>query len=223
MNNRAYAVLEIKSVDEEKRIIRGVATTPSVDRMGDIIDPLGVKFQNPLAFLWQHDHEAPVGQCSFSKPSKSGIEFEAEFVHPDTVESASLKDRLQMAWDSVKAGLVRAVSIGFRPLEYAFMDAGGIRYVETEVYELSAVTIPANAEALINQIKSVQGDDGVMRALKAVDREFRLEHGIPDPEIPEAPKDEAATGKKSIVVKLDAQARDRAPFEIKKIHSERKP
>lgn len=28
MNNRAYSFLEIKSVDEEKRILRGVATTP---------------------------------------------------------------------------------------------------------------------------------------------------------------------------------------------------
>jgi hypothetical protein len=48
MNNRAFSILEIKSVDEEKRIIRGVATTPTVDRVGDIIDPLGVKFDNPL-------------------------------------------------------------------------------------------------------------------------------------------------------------------------------
>jgi hypothetical protein len=29
MNNRAFSILEVKSVDEEKRIIRGVATTSS--------------------------------------------------------------------------------------------------------------------------------------------------------------------------------------------------
>jgi HK97 family phage prohead protease len=209
MNNRAYAVLEIKSVDEGQRIIRGVATTPAVDRVGDTIDPLGVQFKNPLPFLWQHDHESPVGQCTFSSPTKDGITFEAQFVDPATVDSASLKDRLQMAWDSVKTGLVRAVSIGFRAIEYSFMENGGVNYLETEVYELSGVTIPANAEALITSVKSI-------------DARLRAERGIPDPEIPAAPTNEAAIGKKSVVVKLDAPARDRAPFVINKIHTERK-
>ena len=55
MQNRAYSKLEIKAVDESRRVITGVATTPSVDRVGDIIDPLGVEFDNPLPFLWMHD------------------------------------------------------------------------------------------------------------------------------------------------------------------------
>jgi HK97 family phage prohead protease len=221
MNNRAYSVLTIKSVDEDKRVITGIATTPTVDRVGDIIEPDGVHFKNPLPLLWQHKHDEPVGQTVFGKATKSGIPFEAEFVHPDSVQSESLKDRLQMAWDSVKTKLVRAVSIGFRPIEYAFMESGGIRYSETEVYELSAVTIPANADALIQHIKSAQGDEGVMRALKAIDAEFRHAEGVPDPEIPEEPKDEGATAKVVPVVKLDAPARDRAPFVINKIHPAR--
>lgn len=221
MNNRAYSVLEIKSVDEDKRVIRGVATTPSVDRVGDIIDPLGVKFTNPMAFLWQHRHDQPIGQVKFEKPTKDGINFEAEIAKTD--EPGTLKERLDEAWQSIKMGLVKAVSIGFRPIEYAFMETGGIRFTECEVYELSAVTIPANADALIQHIKSVQGDDGVMRALKAVDAEFRRAEGIPDPEIPSAPEPQPE-GKKAVVVRLGEAAQDRAPpFVIKKIHSERKP
>jgi HK97 family phage prohead protease len=165
-----------------------MATTPSVDRVGDIIDPLGVEFENPLPFLWMHDHETPVGECRFSKPTKAGIAFEAEFVHPDTVESASLKDRLQLAWDSVKTGLVRAVSVGFRPLEWAFIDGGGIRYDKSEVYELSGVVVPANAEALISGVKSLYGATDI-DIVKAVDAEARREQGIPDPEIPEKPQE----------------------------------
>lgn len=204
MQNRAYSVLTVKAIDEDKRIIRGTATTPTVDRVGDIIDPLGVKFQNPLAFLWQHQHDKPIGSVKFDKPTAKGIGFEAEFAHPDTVDSASLKERLQEAWDSVKIGLVKAVSIGFRPIEYAFMDNGGIRYSESEVYELSAVTIPANSDALISTIKSI-------------DAAARKEAGIPDPEIPANPEP-AASGKKARVVKLDAPARDRAkPFVVRKI------
>jgi HK97 family phage prohead protease len=207
MNNRAFSILEIKSVDEEKRIIRGVATTPTVDRVGDIIDPLGVKFDNPLPLLWQHEHDKPIGSVKFDKPTKAGINFEAEIASTD--EPGTLKDRLDEAWQSIKMGLVRAVSIGFRAIEYAFMDSGGVRYVETEVYELSAVTIPANADALITSVKSI-------------DARLRAEHGIPDPEIPVKPQDEAAIGKSAPVVKLST-ARDRAPFVINKINPERKP
>lgn len=204
MQNRAYSVLSIKSIDEEKRVIKGTATTPTVDRMGDIIDPLGVKFANPLAFLWQHQHDKPIGSVKFDKPTKGGIGFEAEIAHPDTVESAGLKDRLQEAWDSIKTGLVRAVSVGFRPIEYSFMDNGGIRFSETEVYELSAVTIPANSEALISTIKSL-------------DAAARERAGVPEPDEIPAPEDDAATGVKVRVVKLDETARDRAPFVIRSI------
>jgi HK97 family phage prohead protease len=205
MQNRAYSVLSVKSIDEDKRIIRGVATTPSVDRVGDIIEPEGVRFNNPMPLLWQHKHDEPIGSTTFGKPTKNGIPFEAEFVHPDAVKSETLKDRLQMAWDSVKTQLVRAVSIGFRPLEYSFMDDGGIRYSETEVYELSAVTIPANADAVITTIKSI-------------DAQLRAKEGVAEPdEIPAQPTDDAATGKSVRVVKLDAPARDRAPFQIRSI------
>jgi HK97 family phage prohead protease len=207
MQNRAYSVLTIKSIDEGKRIISGVATTPTVDRVGDIIDPLGVKFSNPMAFLWQHRHDQPIGSVKFDKPTKDGIDFEAEIATVD--EPGILKDRLDEAWQSIKAGLVRAVSIGFRPLEYSFMDSGGIRYSETEVYELSAVTIPANSDALITTIKSI-------------DTEVRHDAGIADPEIPVDPTAEAATGKKAVVVKLDTPARDRAPFVIRAIHPVKK-
>ena len=220
MQNRAYSRLEIKAVDDKRRVITGTATTPSVDRVGDIIDPLGVEFENPLPFLWMHDHQTPVGEVRFDNPTKAGINFTAEFVHPDTVESVTLKDRLQLAWDSVKTGLVRAVSVGFRPLEWAFIDGGGIRYDKSEVYELSGVVVPANADALIAGVKSLYGASDI-DIVKAVDAEARREHGIPDPEIPAPPTEAAAPGKKTVVVKLDAPARDRAPFVINKIHPAR--
>jgi HK97 family phage major capsid protein/HK97 family phage prohead protease len=151
--NRAYSVLDVKSVDEEKRVIRGVATTPTPDRMGDIVEPLGVSFKNPMPLLWQHQSDKPVGTVKFDKPTKDGIAFEARLPYP--TESATLIERVTEAWESVKLGLVKAVSIGFRPLEYAFLDDGGVRFIESEVMELSLVTIPANAQATIQTIKSI--------------------------------------------------------------------
>ena len=154
--NRAYSILTVKAVDDDQRIIEGVATTPEPDRVGDIVEPLGVKFKNPMPLLWQHKSDKPVGLVKFDKPTKEGITFRAEL--PKVAEAGALKDRVDEAWQSVKHGLVRAVSIGFRSIEHSFMDDGGIRFVESEVMELSLVTIPANADATITAIKSIDAD-----------------------------------------------------------------
>ncbi|HFQ8088806.1 TPA: phage major capsid protein [Pseudomonas aeruginosa] len=151
--NRAYSIFEVKALDEGARTITGVATTPSPDRVGDIVEPLGVEFKNPLPLLWQHEHDKPVGTVKFDKPTAKGITFTAQLA--DVQEEGRLRDRIDEAWQSLKAGLVRGVSIGFRPLEYSWMDEGGIRFIKSEVFELSLVTIPANADATINTIKSL--------------------------------------------------------------------
>lgn len=155
MENRAYSILTVKAVEGEQRIIRGIATTPSPDRVGDIVEPLGVKFNNPMPLLHQHDNSAPVGWVKFDKPTASGITFEAHL--PIIEEAGPLRDRVETAWGEVKAGLVRAVSIGFRALDngYEVMKGGGIRFLKTEVMELSLVTIPAQADATIQLVKSV--------------------------------------------------------------------
>ena len=149
--NRAYAVFDIKAFDDVARTFSGLATTPSPDRVGDIIDPLGAKFTNPLPLLWQHDASQPIGTATFEKPTKNGIPFTAKIATVDN--PPGLRGRLEEAWESIKAKLVRGVSIGFRGLEYSYMESGGIRFTETEILELSVVTIPANSEATIQTIK----------------------------------------------------------------------
>lgn len=153
--DRAYSILNVKSYDDEQRIIRGVATTPETDRVGDIVVSEGVQFKNPAPLLWQHQHDKPVGTVKFSKPTAKGVEFEAQL--PKIDEPGALKDRVDEAWQSVKAGLVTAVSIGFRSLDGAVerIKDGGLKFLKTEVIELSLVTIPANASAVITAIKSV--------------------------------------------------------------------
>lgn len=150
---RAYSFLTVKTVDEDRRIIEGIATTPTPDRMGDIVEPLGVKFKNPLPLLHQHRADEPVGTVRFDKPTKDGITFRASI--PKIEEPPSLKDRVDTAWSEVKHGLVRGASIGFRDLEFSRLDDGGIRFIETEVLELSLVTIPANADCTFQTLKSI--------------------------------------------------------------------
>lgn len=152
--NRAYSFLDVKEfTDGDERVIKGIATTPNPDRVGDVVDPLGVEFQNPLPLLWQHEADKPVGLVTFEKPTRKGIKFEARL--PKIMEEGKLRDRIEEAWQSVKAGLVRAVSIGFRTLEYEVIkETGGLQFNRSEVMELSLVTIPANADATIQSIKS---------------------------------------------------------------------
>jgi HK97 family phage major capsid protein/HK97 family phage prohead protease len=150
--DRAYSLLEVKNIQEDARVITGVATTPSPDRAGDIVEPLGVKFVNPMPLLHQHRSDQPVGFVTFGEPTKKGISFTARL--PKIAEEGVLKNRVDTAWGEVKAGLVRGVSIGFRPIETERLDDGGLRFLKSEVMELSLVTIPANAEATIQTIKS---------------------------------------------------------------------
>jgi uncharacterized protein len=154
MMNRAYSLLDVKGIDEVKRELTGIATTPTPDRMGDIVDPKGAEFKLPLPFLWQHDSSQPIGHVTKAKVTKEGIEVVVKLVSTD--EPGTLKDRLDEAWQSMKLGLVRGLSIGFKSVEHSFIEGtGGIRFVRWLWLELSGVTIAANGEATITSIKSL--------------------------------------------------------------------
>jgi hypothetical protein len=75
--NRAYSLLTVKSVADDQRIITGIATTPSVDRMQDVVDPMGIQFRNPMPLLHNHRTDQPVGTVTFRTPTAKGIQFEA--------------------------------------------------------------------------------------------------------------------------------------------------
>lgn len=149
---RVHSLIVVKSINEELREFTGIATTPATDRMDDIVNPAGAQYSLPISLLWQHDRMLPVGSVITAKPTKSGIEVTGKI--PKVDEPDALCDRLEEAWQSLKHGLVRGLSIGFRPLEYEFMDNGGINFKKWEWLELSLVTIPANSEATITSVKS---------------------------------------------------------------------
>jgi HK97 family phage prohead protease len=160
--NRAYSTLEIKSVNDTARKFTGIASTPSTDRVGDIVDPEGARFKLPLSLLWQHDHRDPIGWITQAKVTPKGIEVEGEVAKFD--EPGDLQNRLTKAWQMIKARLVRGLSIGFNDLESEPIKGSyGTWYKKWEWLELSAVTIPANAEASITAIKSI--DEKLMAAL----------------------------------------------------------
>ncbi|MEM6413189.1 MAG: phage major capsid protein [Pseudomonadota bacterium] len=161
-NQRAYSILHVKNTDDkQKRIIEGIATTPTPDRMLDVVEPLGARFAQTIPLLWQHDHSAPVGEVRLGRSTKDGIPFKATFNYPKPDYPKEMADEINRAWVSVRDGLVKAVSIGFNGTASRMNDKGGFVFDDYEIVELSLVTIPANPDANINQIRSV---DRKMRA-----------------------------------------------------------
>lgn len=153
---RAYSTIQIKAVDEagSKRTFRGIASTPTPDRMGDIVEPKGAQFELPLPLLWQHDSYDPIGWITKATVTSDGIEIEGEVA--DVPEAGPLRDRLLTAWQYLKSKLVRGLSIGFRSIEEArIKDTYSYHILKWAWLELSAVTIPANQEANITAIKSI--------------------------------------------------------------------
>ena len=152
--NRAYSTISIKSVNDEKRIIEGIASTPTPDRVGDVVVPEGMEFKVPFPFLYQHNSRQPIGNVVKATVTADGMKVQVQ------IAKGGVAPFIDEAWALIKEGLIRGLSIGFRSLEESWdKTLNGYRYLRTEIMELSAVTIPANAEASITSIKSISCDE----------------------------------------------------------------
>jgi HK97 family phage major capsid protein len=157
--DRAHHVLEIKSIDEDRRVIEGIATSPKTDRVGDIVEPLGAQYTLPLPMLWMHGKDpfvgqTPIGHVVAATPTATGIPVRLQMERSD--EPGRLKDILDFTWQALKKRLVRGLSIGFNNLESEQIKGSfGSRFTKWEWLELSAVAIAANGDAAIQTIKSL--------------------------------------------------------------------
>lgn len=181
----AYSVFDVKSIDEEQRVIRGWATTPTPDRVFDVLDPFGAKFAANIPFFKHHDARLVVGRTFLGKPEAGGIPFESRI--PKVVEEGTLRQRVEEAWGEIKYRLITGVSVGFLPVREKIeqLKNGGLKFLEYEIVELSMVPVPMQAEAVITQFRSTGGADKARRALvdviKANDQRQRGASGGPRP------------------------------------------
>lgn len=132
------------------RKVRFVFSDGTVDRAGDSIDPAGWEIagflDNPVA-LWAHDSFAPpIGRASNVGPSGNRLMGDIEFM---AAEISAFADSI---YRMVKAGFVKAVSVGFIPLEYSFVNTNdrpfGINFSKQELLEISVCPVPCNPNAL---------------------------------------------------------------------------
>jgi hypothetical protein len=168
---RAYSILEIKAADDEKRILTGVASTPTPDLCDDVMVPEGAVYKLPIPFLWQHDRNEPIGHVTEAKVSPSGITVTIQVAKVN--EPGKLKDRLDASWLTLRERLVRGLSIGFVPIEYENIEGSwGRKYLRYLWTELSAVTLACNTEAMVTSIKSLNGaklSRNVVQLIRAAD------------------------------------------------------
>lgn len=168
--NRAFSLINVKSFDEDERVIEGIATTPACDRVGDCVISEGAVFNLPLPLLLDHNAEKAVGHVESARVTSKGIAFKARIAKID--EPGPVKDLVDSAWQMVRHKLRAAVSIGFRALPNGAerMQDGGVKFTSWEWLELSLCVVPANSEALILTAKKL--DPAAMAALRSIDKNF---------------------------------------------------
>lgn len=187
--DRAYSSLHVKSFSEDAEFvyIEGIASTPTPDRHGDVVNPMGVRFKTPMPLLWEHKTDKPVGQVVYAAPTPRGIPFRARL--PIIKEAGVVKDRVDQVIHSLKHGLVFCVSIGFTVMKSAIkrLASGGAQYDEWDWHELSIVTVPAHADAVITSVKSLAGQadepaqltHDLIQQIKAVETQAPAASGQP--------------------------------------------
>lgn len=136
---------------------RITASTPDVDRDGEIILPSAFKKhlsrylnENPV-ILWGHDyHRLPVGRATGGRITDKSLELDIEFA--PTEEGKEVK----ALYDG---GFMNSFSVGFIPLEAEYNDKGTRIYTDCELLEVSCVTVPSNRSAVMMREAASRGFD----------------------------------------------------------------
>lgn len=145
--DRAYSTFTITKADEATGTIIGLASTPDLDRHGDIVEPRGAKYSLPMPLLLGHDHNQAIGAIEAARVTAAGLEIVAKL-------TLAAGERIREVWELIRAGALRGLSIGFMPLKAEPIPGGGNRFTEWDLFEVSVVAVPANAAASIQNIKS---------------------------------------------------------------------
>ena len=156
---------KIEQLDEGAKSFVATASTEDEDRDKDIIRQDGWNLKNfkknPM-IPWSHDYwEIPVAKSlrTWVDKATKKLLFKPQF---DDSDETSMK-----IFNKYKNGFLTSFSVGFRGIKFEYRDEddrwwGGIEFLEQELLEISAVTIPANPNATV----SVHGDTDMQNLLQ---------------------------------------------------------
>lgn len=156
-------IFKTKAEEMGERTVRFKISSEVVDRDGDILIAKGCDFtnfaKNPQFLAFHNYREYPLGI-----PKNWGVEGDAVYCDvyfpkleelATDAEQASEKAKLvDFTYHCYKTGMLNAVSVGFIPKEASPLEEGGMEITEWELLEFSAVSVPANQDALAQAVKS---------------------------------------------------------------------
>lgn len=149
---RLVGFCELKALDEDQRVLEGWASRPEVDRAGDVVESKGARFRLPLPLLVDHNHQSACGEVFEAKVTAEGIRFKARVAKIE--QAGPLKTLCDDAWQMVRNGLRKAVSVGFRDIDSEPLATGGRRFKAWDWYELSLCSVPMLASATIDVVRA---------------------------------------------------------------------
>lgn len=156
-------IFKTKAEEMGERTVRFKISSEVVDRDGDILIAKGCDFtnfaKNPQFLAFHNYREYPLGI-----PKNWGVEGDSVYCDvyfpkleelATDAEQASEKAKLvDFTYHCYKTGMLNAVSVGFIPKEASPLEEGGMEITEWELLEFSAVSVPANQDALAQAVKS---------------------------------------------------------------------
>lgn len=122
-----------------------VLSDESVDRMGDVIRAGGWDLSsfksNPIA-LFGHSHENIIGVWENVRVEGKKLLGTLKLAKPGT---STFIDTIRSL---IEQHIIKAVSVGFQPVEASPRKGGGYDFVKASLHEVSVVAVPANPNAL---------------------------------------------------------------------------
>ena len=117
-----------------------------MDDYGDVIEASGWDLtnflRNPIA-LFNHNADFPIGKWEGLNVKGGALRGHLRLAPRGTSR------RIDEIRKLIEAGILRAVSVGFRPLESKPRSKSGEHFLRSELVETSLVSIPANPNALV--------------------------------------------------------------------------
>lgn len=133
--------LPIERYDAETRVVTGIISSSALDAFGDQIDQDGIQLRGSVPLLWSHDHRTPIGRAV--SIARDGDKTRASFELSKTDPAATRIHNL------AREGIVTGLSVGLVPKKWS-----GNRLTESELVEVSLVSVPANPDAAITAVRS---------------------------------------------------------------------
>lgn len=98
-----------------------IITTSSVDKTNEVVIPLGIdlsSYQKSGVVLYEHDNDAPVGECQWIKyvAQEDGLRAKTKYFEPEENVESKWYKFVGETWYMVKSGAMKGKSIGFQPL-----------------------------------------------------------------------------------------------------------